>query len=100
MGEIVEPVPIEFFAAQYLEDKACKQITDSWPIKAEIVHQIIVKHFTELGVFTVHPFGHARAIKEEIVFVLRNSPTLLEMIERARKAALLSSQKSRTSLAS
>ena len=91
-----EVVPIEVFVSQVLATKAALSITDSWPLKSEVVMQVVVKHFQDCGMYTVSPFGQHNVVKEEVLFFLKNSTQIIEMIEKAKKAAAAAAQRGKT----
>ncbi|MCX6116964.1 MAG: hypothetical protein NT027_05445 [Proteobacteria bacterium] len=91
----VESIPIEVFVVQVMATKVAMQIVENWPLKSEAILAILVKHFNDLGIYQVNPFGQADVVKEEILFFLKNSPQILEMIAKAKKAAKVASQRGR-----
>ena len=88
-----EPVPIEIFAQQVLGIKAATSITDNWPIKPEVVMQVVVKHLQDLGYYTVSPFGQYDIVKEEVLHFLNNSVQIIDLIEKAKKTAAAAAQR-------
>ncbi len=91
----VESIPIEVFVVQVMGTKVANQIVENWPLKSEAILSIVIKHFNDLGIYQVNPFGQADVIRDEILYFLKNSPQLLEMIAKAKKAAKLASQRGR-----
>lgn len=95
-----EKIPIEVFVMTTLATKQCMTITDNWPIKVEVIQGVVTKHFQELGIYSVHSYGQAEQMLKEVMYVLKNSPILLEMIEKARRIAAQNAARNRGNLAS
>lgn len=91
----VEPVPIEVFVVQVMSTKEAQQITDNWPLKSEAILSVVIKHFHDLGVFQIKPFGQDDVMRQELLFFLRNSPQILDMIDKAKRAAAAAAQRGR-----
>jgi hypothetical protein len=83
----VEAVPIESFVVQVMSTKVAQQIVENWPLKSEQILSIVIKHFQDLGVYQVNPFGQQEVIRAELLYFLQNSPQILERIAKAKKAA-------------
>jgi hypothetical protein len=90
-----EQVPVEVFVQQVMATKPALAITDQWPIKAEMVVQIVIKHLNDIGIFHVAPGGQDHTIRQEILFFLRNSSTIMDLIEKAKRAAAAAAQRGR-----
>ena len=90
---IGDPLPLETFVAIVLEERATGYIINSWPIKLEILHALVCKHFQDLGIYKVSPFQQADIIRSDIRFFLQNSPQIVDMIDKARRAATLAAQR-------
>jgi hypothetical protein len=91
----VETVPIEIFINQVLSTKAALQIVENWPLKSEAITAVVVKHFHDIGIYRVNPLGQSSVIGEEILFFLKNSPQILDMIDKAKRAAAAIAQRGR-----
>lgn len=92
-----EVIPLEIFVHQVMNTKQILQITDAWPLKQEIISDVVVKHFHDLGVYSVSPFGQYDVMREEMIFFLQNSHVIIEMIDKAKKAAAAAAQRGRAS---
>ncbi len=90
-----ETIPIEIFVAQVMATKAVLQITDSWPLKSESIVEVVIKHFNDLGVYSVSPFGQYDVMREELMYFLENSQHIIELIDKAKKAAAAAAQRGR-----
>ncbi len=90
-----EKVPVEIFTQQVLQSKPAMQITDQWPLKIEVVQQVVIKHLLEIGIYMVNPVGQEQLIRKEILYFLKNSAVILEMIDKAKKAAAAAAQRGR-----
>jgi hypothetical protein len=90
-----EKVPVEIFVNQVMATKPALAITDQWPIKAEMVIQIVIRHLNDLGFYHVMPGGQDHVIRKEILFFLKNSSTIMELIDKAKKAAAAAAQRGR-----
>ena len=90
-----EKVPVEIFVQQVMATKAAMAVTDQWPIKSEMVIQIVIKHLNDIGIFHVSPGGQDHTIRQEILFFLRNSSLIMELIEKAKRAAAAAAQRGR-----
>lgn len=90
-----EVIPVEVFVAQVMATKLVSQITDSWPLKSESILDVVVKHFHDLGIYSVSPFGQYDVMREELVFFLQNSQLIIDMIDKAKKAAAAAAQRGR-----
>lgn len=93
-----EDVPVEIFVTQVIATKPAMQITENWPLKAEVILQVVIKHFHDLGIYRVAPLGQSEAMRDEVLHFLRNSTTIIDMIDKAKKAAALASQRGRVSI--
>ena len=82
-----EHILIDVFIASCLQDKMFLSIIDNWPIKLEVIHTICIKQFMDLGIFYVEPFSMADEIRSQLGIILKTSPLLKEMIDRAKKQA-------------
>ena len=91
----VETVPIEIFVAQILATKPALKIVEHWPLKSEVVMAIVVRHFHDLGVYRVSPFGQSEVMLDEVLSFLQNSPQILDMIDKAKRAAAAAAQRGR-----
>lgn len=85
----VEPVPIEVFVTQILSTKSALVIIESWPLKLEAIQIVVIKHFHDIGIYNVHPIAQNDVIHAQILSFLKNSSQILEMIDRAKKAAAI-----------
>lgn len=90
-----EKVPVDVFVMQVMATKAARRIFDDWPIKPEQLLSIIIKHLKDLNIFQVGPGEHEKIVRDEILFFLKNSSVILEMINKARHAAFLAAQRGR-----
>jgi hypothetical protein len=90
-----ETIPIEIFVAQVMATKAVTQITDSWPLKSESIVEVVIKHFNDLGVYSVSPFGQYDVMRQELMYFLENSQHIIELIDKAKKAAAAAAQRGR-----
>lgn len=90
-----ETIPIEIFVAQVMATKAVTQITDSWPLKSEAILEVVIKHFSDLGVYSVSPFGQYDVMREELMFFLQNSQHIIDIIDKAKKVAAAAAQRGR-----
>lgn len=93
---ITEKVPIEVFVTQVMTTKAARQIIDDWPIKPEMIVNIVVKHFRDMSIFDVQPAGQEPLIRKEILYFLQNSSVILELIDKAKKAASAAAERGRS----
>jgi hypothetical protein len=91
-----EKVPTEVFVMQVMSTKAARRIIDDWPIKPEQLVNIALKHLKDLNIFQVAPGEHEEIVRNEILFFLKNSSVILEMINKARHAAYLAAQRGRS----
>jgi len=91
----VEAIPVEIFVVQELAKKSATQIIENWPLKSEAIVNVVVKHFHDLGIYRIEPFAHSEVMRGELLHFLRNSPQILEMIDKAKKAAAAASQRGR-----
>lgn len=91
-------IPIENYVMMALTERSFQCITDSWPVKLETIHQVVVKHFHDLGVFYVQPYDHAEIIKDQIVQILKNSPILVELVDKGKRQAILNANRGRGGL--
>jgi hypothetical protein len=98
MGETMntEKVPVEIFVQQVLGTKAAQRIIDQWPVKGEDVIQIVTKHLNSIGIFMVSPAGQDKIVQKSILFFLNNSSLILEMIDKAKRAAALAAQRGKS----
>lgn len=92
-----EIIPLEIFVHQVMSTKQVTQIVDSWPLKSESISEVVVKHFHDLGVYSVSPFGQYDVMREELIFFLQNSQYLIDLIDKAKKAAAAAAQRGRAS---
>jgi len=90
-----EKIPTEIFVQQVFSTRAVQQIIDNWPIKSEVILQAINKHLIDLGIYSVSPLGQGPVVRKEIIFFLKNSPTLIELIAKAQRAAAEAAASSR-----
>lgn len=88
-------IPIEGFVMMALMERSFQIITDTWPIKLEVIHQTVVKHFHDLGVYFVQSYENADIIKEQIVQILKNSPILIELVDKGRRQAIINANRGR-----
>lgn len=93
-----EVIPVEVFTAQVMATKQVTTITDSWPLKSEAIVDVVIKHFHDLGIYSVSPFGQYDVLREELVFFLQNSQVIIEMIDKAKKAAAAAAQRGRANV--
>lgn len=91
-----EKVPTDIFVMQVLSTKAARRIIDDWPIKPEQLVSIAIKHLKDLNIYQVTPGQHEEIVRNEILFFLKNSSVILEMINKARHAAYLAAQRGRS----
>lgn len=91
----LETVPIEIFVVQMMSTKVANQITENWPLKSEAILTVVIKHFHDIGIYSVKPFGQGAVIRDELLYFLKNSPQILDMIDKAKRAALAASQRGR-----
>ncbi|MCX6124438.1 MAG: hypothetical protein NTV34_06770 [Proteobacteria bacterium] len=91
----VENVPVEVFINQVMARKAAQQIVEHWPLKSELVLAVVIKHFHDIGMYRVNPFGQGKVIEAELLFFLKNSPQILDMIDKAKRAAAAIAQRGR-----
>ena len=90
-----EKIPTEIFVQQVFATRAVQQIIDNGPIKSEVILQAINKHLIDLGIYSVSPLGQGPVVRKEIIFFLKNSPTLIELIAKAQRAAAEAAASSR-----
>lgn len=90
-----EKIPTEIFVQQVFATRAVQQIIDNWPIKSEVILQAINKHLSDLGIYSVSPLGQGPVVHKEIIFFLKNSPALIELIAKAQRAAAAAAASSR-----
>jgi hypothetical protein len=88
-----EKVPVEVFIQQVLATKAAQQIIDQWPIKAEVVLQIVIRHLNDMGIYMVNPVGQDPVVRKEIIFFLKNSSAIMDLIDKAKRAAAAAAQR-------
>lgn len=81
---------------QVMSTKAARRVYDDWPIKPEQLVEITIKHLKGLNIFQVAPGEHEKIVQNEILFFLKNSSTILELINKARQAAHLAAQRGRS----
>jgi hypothetical protein len=91
-----ESVPTDIFVIQVMSTKAARRIYDDWPIKPEQLLSITIKHLKDLDIYQVKPGEHEKIVREEILFFLKNSSIILELIDKARQAAFLAAQRGRS----
>jgi hypothetical protein len=92
---LTEKVPTEVFVIQVMATKSARQIMDDWPIKPEMLVHIVTKHIRDLNIYHVHPGGQDALIRQEILFFLKNSSIILEMIDKAKRAAMAAAERGR-----
>jgi hypothetical protein len=90
-----EKIPTEIFVQQVFATRAVQQIIDDWPIKSEVILQAINTHLGDLGIYSVNPLGQGPIVRKEIIFFLKNSPALIELIAKAQRAAAAAAASSR-----
>ncbi len=93
----VESVPVELFVTQVLSMKVALNITDSWPLKQEAIQNAVIKHLNDIGIYTVKPFGQGDIVKKEILFFLKHSSLILDLIDKAKRAAAAAAQRGKSS---
>ena len=91
-----EKVPAAVFIQQVLATKAAQNIIDQWPIKVEIVLQIVTKHLNDMGLYMVNPVGQDPVVRKEIIFFLKNSSAIMELIDKAKRAAAIAAQRGKS----
>lgn len=89
----VETVPVEVFIVQVMSTKAAHQIIENWPLKSEAILSIVIKHFHDIGIYRVNPLGQSDVLREEVYYFLKNSPQILDMIDKAKRAAAAATQR-------
>lgn len=91
-----ESVPIEVFVVQILSTKVALQIIEHWPLKSEAIINTVIKHYQDIGIYQVSPAGQSEVLKDSILFYLKNSPQIIDMIDKAKRAALAATQRGRS----
>lgn len=91
-----EKVPVDVFVLQVMATKAARNIMDDWPIKPEMLVSIVTKHLKDLNIYTVSPAGQDELIRKEILFFLKNSSVILEIIEKAKQAAYVAAERGKS----
>lgn len=92
----VESIPIEIFVAQEMATKAAMQIIENWPLKSEAIFNVVIKHFHDIGIYRVEPFGQNVVVRQELLLFLKNSSQILDMIDKAKRAAAAANSRGRS----
>ncbi len=79
---LTEPLPIELFVITRFSDKSVTSITENWRVESVQLQKIIVNYFKEMGIFSVLPPMEAE-LKETIIYWLKNSPEIFQLVRKA-----------------
>ena len=78
----IEGVPISEFVSHKFTLFKIQKIIDSWRVEPKLIVEKLVEHFREMGIFTVY-YGHDAIIFNSMVFLLKNSPEIQQLVQRA-----------------
>ena len=82
-----EPIPIEMFVNMKLMKAPIGSLLDEWRLEPENVAMVLVRHFREMGVFSVSA-AQGDTIFRAMQSHLRNAPEILKARRRARQDEL------------
>jgi len=83
-----ETKTIEDFVARKLSARPVQQLIETWRVEPEKIFQILVRHFREMGIFTVDPIQEPLMLKN-VVHHLKNSPDIMVEVDRAKQEEAL-----------
>lgn len=83
----IEGIPISQFISQKFTLLKIQKIIESWRIEPKSIVDKLVEHYREMGIFTVH-YGHEEIIVNNMVFLLKNSPEIQHIVQRANQDEL------------
>jgi len=90
---LTDTLPIETFVTQRFQLPRVKKVLDSLAVDPEKLVAPIVRHFHEMGLFTV-PRQLEEVILEDLLNQLQNSPDIRMLVgQAARERARLASQR-------
>lgn len=85
-----EPIPLDLFIQNCLQDRVVREITEGWRLEVDKLQLILAKHFREMGIFFVAPH-HAQMLRDALQHHLKYSSEIrktlkkLEVEEQARR---------------
>ena len=82
-----EGVPIAQFVNHKFALIKIQKIIETWRIEPKIIIERLIEHFREMGIFVVH-FGHDDIIINNMIFVLKNSPDIQHIVQKANQDEL------------
>lgn len=83
----IEGVPIAQFVTQKFTLLKVQKIIETWRIEPKAIIDKLVEHFREMGIFIVH-YGHEEIIVNNMVFILKNSPDIQHLVQKANQDEL------------
>lgn len=81
---LTETVPVYVFAKMQLESRDVKAVTDEWRVETEMLLEIALGHYKNMGIYEVTPESEV-FFCENFLNILRDSPEVTRLILESKK---------------
>lgn len=83
-----ETKTIEDFVARKLTARPVQKHIEGWRVEPEKIFHILVRHFREMGIFSVDPLQEP-LMQKNMIHYLKHSPDIMVEVDRARQEEAL-----------
>jgi hypothetical protein len=83
----IEPLPIENYVQQQFGHQSVIKIIQNWRVEPEVLVNIIINHFRDMGIYYVGP-KQEKLMQKSLIHGLKNSPEIIKMLKRAEQSEL------------
>lgn len=78
---LTEPLPVHIFVKLRYQDPLVNAITEKWRVEREDVEEVLIGHFTEIGIYSIEPVLE-KICFEKMLDWLTNSPRVWAMVKK------------------
>lgn len=79
---LIESMPIVLFIKSRIRDPKIVSITHEWRIEPSLIDTILIKHFEDMGIYSVEPYMEKICFEKMILF-LNDSPEIYKHLRKA-----------------
>ena len=80
----VDWIPIEYFVTETYRSPAVQKLVDTWNVEPEVVVNIVIGYFREMGIYKVS-YVNQRFVIDSMRQYLLVSPEIRSLIKKARR---------------